>query len=216
MINYNGFKKVGDELPDPDKLCWLITSDGIQLGCRHVEQENWCWAECNGVMYEKNGEIVGECEMEDLDVKFWKYVTKPPEMAKYNVGDDVFFKMADKLKLDEITSVQHNGSKFIYKTQSGLHITDAQIINTQEKYLEKLTPKLPVHPGETIAARIKYGGWGIPSLCDYLGIRIDTLFAICVGHKKLTPELAKKFEKIGLSAEFLMNLQKECDKSQDS
>lgn len=74
---------VGDRLPEPDKSVWLynIDRDWVWLGCRAYPggfQEPWCWAESNGVLYIKDGEIIIEAELEDLDVTHWMPLPEPP------------------------------------------------------------------------------------------------------------------------------------------
>ena len=73
---------VEDELPDHLETVWISNGRGwTTLGCRAVYdyEGNWCWAESNGVIYESEGKIVAECESEDLDVRFWQKLPKPPE-----------------------------------------------------------------------------------------------------------------------------------------
>ena len=70
---------VEDKLPKPLQTVWLSNGKGwVSLGCLVEGDCGWHWAESNGVTYLENGEIVSECESEDLDVKFWIALPKPP------------------------------------------------------------------------------------------------------------------------------------------
>ena len=69
---------VTDALPKPLQTVWLTNGEGwIALGCRVVTEDGWHWSQSNGVIYIENGEIVSECESEDLDVKYWHELPKP-------------------------------------------------------------------------------------------------------------------------------------------
>jgi|SRR5690554_2070720 len=75
----SGWVAVTDALPKPLQTVWLINGKGwVCLGCLVESDEGWHWAESNGVIYIENGEIVSECESEDLDVNFWHELPKPP------------------------------------------------------------------------------------------------------------------------------------------
>lgn len=70
---------VDDSLPKPLQTVWLTNGKGWTcLGCLVETNEGWHWAESNGVIYQENGEIVSECESNDLDVAFWHEIPKPP------------------------------------------------------------------------------------------------------------------------------------------
>jgi hypothetical protein len=66
----------------PDELETVFISNGkgwTSIGCRVYDREcGWHWAESNGVVYEEKGKIVAECESDDLDVKYWHKLPKPP------------------------------------------------------------------------------------------------------------------------------------------
>ena len=66
----------------PDELETVFISNGkgwTSIGCRvYVRDCGWCWAESNGVIYQEKGVIVAECEIDDLDVKYWHKLPKPP------------------------------------------------------------------------------------------------------------------------------------------
>ena len=75
----SGWVSVTDALPKPLQTVWLTNGKGwCCLGCLIEDAEGWHWAESNGVIYIENGEIVSECESEDLDVNFWHELPKPP------------------------------------------------------------------------------------------------------------------------------------------
>src|SRR3989304_1117827 len=69
----------------PDELEPVFISNGkgwTSIGClvydRDDREARWHWAESNGVIYEEKGKIVAECESDDLDVKYWHKLPKPP------------------------------------------------------------------------------------------------------------------------------------------
>ena len=66
----------------PDELETVFISNGkgwTSIGCLFYEQDcGWHWAEINGVIYEEKGLIVAECESDDLDVRYWRKLPKPP------------------------------------------------------------------------------------------------------------------------------------------
>lgn len=75
----SGWVAVTDALPKPLQTVWLTNGKGwVCLGCLVESDGGWHWAESNGVIYIENGEIVSECESEDLDVNFWHELPKPP------------------------------------------------------------------------------------------------------------------------------------------
>jgi len=77
--NVSGWVAVTDALPKPFQTVWLANGKGwCCLGCLVEDVEGWHWAASNGVIYIENGEIVSECESEDLDVNFWHELPKPP------------------------------------------------------------------------------------------------------------------------------------------
>lgn len=66
-------------LPEHLKTVWITNGKGwVALGCVVKSDEGYHWAESNGVIYAENGEIVSECESEDLDVAFWHPLPKLP------------------------------------------------------------------------------------------------------------------------------------------
>ncbi len=78
-IEESGWVAVTDALPKPLQTVWLTNGKGwVSLGCRAESDGGWHWAESNGVIYIENGEIVAECESDDLDVIFWHELPKIP------------------------------------------------------------------------------------------------------------------------------------------
>lgn len=75
----SGWVAVTDALPKPLQTVWLTNGKGwCCSGCLVESDGGWHWAESNGVIYIENGEIVSECESEDLDVNYWHELPKPP------------------------------------------------------------------------------------------------------------------------------------------
>jgi len=75
----SGWVAVTDALPKPLQTVWLTNAKGwVCLGCLVESDGGWHCPESNGVIYIENGEIVSECESEDLDVNFWHELPKPP------------------------------------------------------------------------------------------------------------------------------------------
>jgi hypothetical protein len=73
----SGWVDVKHALPKALETVWLTNGKGwCCLGCLIEDAEGCHWGESNGVIYIENGEIVSECESEDLDVKFWHKVPK--------------------------------------------------------------------------------------------------------------------------------------------
>jgi hypothetical protein len=77
LANNNRWISVTEKLPEPLQTVWLTDGKGwVALGCLVEDAEGWHWAESNGVIYAENGEIVSECESEDLDVHYWHELPK--------------------------------------------------------------------------------------------------------------------------------------------
>lgn len=75
----SGWIAVTETLPKPLQTVWLTNGKGwVSLGCLVESDGGWHWAQSNGIIYIENGEIVSECESEDLDVNFWHELPKPP------------------------------------------------------------------------------------------------------------------------------------------
>lgn len=76
----DGWIAVADKLPKPQLTVWLSNGKGwVTLGCLVETRDGWHWAEGNGVVYEQDGEIISECESEDLDVAYWHTLPSPPK-----------------------------------------------------------------------------------------------------------------------------------------
>lgn len=75
----DGWIDVNDHLPDELETVWITNGKGwTTLGCwSYFDENEWCWAETNGTIYQDEDEIVAECEADDLDVKFWHRLPKP-------------------------------------------------------------------------------------------------------------------------------------------
>jgi hypothetical protein len=77
----DGWLPVTECLPDDLETVWVSNGKGwVGLGCRIETNEGWHWAESNGVIYAENGQIVSECESEDLDVQLWHKLPKVPTL----------------------------------------------------------------------------------------------------------------------------------------
>lgn len=80
----NHWISVDDGLPQELETVWISNGKGFTaLGCLAYD-EGWHWAKSNGVIYEENGQIVSECESDDLDVKFWARLPKAPQCYEEN------------------------------------------------------------------------------------------------------------------------------------
>ncbi|HEX4888567.1 MAG TPA: DUF551 domain-containing protein [Luteibaculaceae bacterium] len=68
---------VNEKLPEVLETVWLTNGENwAALGCLVYTGEGFFWAESNGVIYVENGQIVSECEIDDLDVKYWQPLPK--------------------------------------------------------------------------------------------------------------------------------------------
>lgn len=80
MSKKNEWVSTLDKLPKPLQTVWISNGNGwCRLGCLVESDGGFHWAESNGVIYVENGEIVSECESDDLDVLFWHELPKPPK-----------------------------------------------------------------------------------------------------------------------------------------
>jgi hypothetical protein len=71
--------KVEDRLPKDLETVWISNGKGwTTLGCRVYSDGDWSWAATNGVIYQEQGVIVAESEIDDLDVQFWMPLPTPP------------------------------------------------------------------------------------------------------------------------------------------
>jgi hypothetical protein len=65
---------VKDRLPGEGQMVWGINPEQgtAVLVCRIIDVvDGWCWAMSNGTTYIEDGEIVAECEAEELDITHW-------------------------------------------------------------------------------------------------------------------------------------------------
>ncbi len=75
----SGWVNAADKLPDALQTVWLTNGKGwVCLGCLIEDLQGWHWAESNGVIYAENGNIVSECNSDDLDVVYWHELPKLP------------------------------------------------------------------------------------------------------------------------------------------
>jgi len=80
----NKWINVKDELPPINTLVWISDGEYINLGERWQYKDKWLWYAATEAPYtlkiKKTGEIriCAECDMDDVDVKFWQYLPKPP------------------------------------------------------------------------------------------------------------------------------------------
>lgn len=77
MKKKNGWISIKDAFPKPLQTVWISNGNGwTTLGCLVEDGDGWHWAKTNGFIYEQDGEIVSECESDDLDVHFWHELPK--------------------------------------------------------------------------------------------------------------------------------------------
>ncbi len=72
---------VNEKLPEENETVWAINKEKgwVMLGCL-VYEDGWLWADSNGLIYAKNGNIVAECECDDdYDVTHWQPLPKLPK-----------------------------------------------------------------------------------------------------------------------------------------
>ena len=66
-----------NKIPEPLQTVWISNGRGwTTLGCLVDMDGGYHWAQTNGIIYEHNGQIVSECESDDLDVNFWHELPK--------------------------------------------------------------------------------------------------------------------------------------------
>jgi hypothetical protein len=69
-----------DDMPEIDETVWITNGCGwTALGCLVECEGGYCWAVTNGIIYEDDGKIVSECELDDdYDVVYWHRLPSPP------------------------------------------------------------------------------------------------------------------------------------------
>jgi hypothetical protein len=66
-----------ERLPDENELVLISNGRGwTSLGCRVWISESWYWSASVSGIYQEGINIVAECEIDDLDVKFWHELPK--------------------------------------------------------------------------------------------------------------------------------------------
>jgi hypothetical protein len=70
-----------DDMPEIDETVWITNGCGwTALGCLVECEGGYCWAVTNGIIYEDDGKIVSECELDDdYDVVYWHRLPSPPK-----------------------------------------------------------------------------------------------------------------------------------------
>jgi hypothetical protein len=64
-----------EALPEPLETVWISNGKGwTNLGCLIIIENEYFWGNNTGMVYQDNNKIVAECEIDDLDVKFWHKV----------------------------------------------------------------------------------------------------------------------------------------------
>lgn len=75
----NGWIDAAIELPRLNETVWITDGkEWVAIGCLVECEGVYQWAESNGFIYAEDGEIEAECEIEDLDVKYWHRLPKLP------------------------------------------------------------------------------------------------------------------------------------------
>ena len=70
-----------EDMPEVDETVWITNGCGwTALGCLVECEGGYCWAVTNGIIYEEDGKIVSECELDDdYDVVYWQKLPNPPK-----------------------------------------------------------------------------------------------------------------------------------------
>jgi hypothetical protein len=69
----HGWIDVNDQLPEEKETVFISDGKGwTSVGCLvYIENNGWFWAEHNGIIYQDGDKIVAECELDDLEVRYW-------------------------------------------------------------------------------------------------------------------------------------------------
>ena len=72
-----------DDMPEVDETVWITNGCGwTALGCLVQCEGGYCWAVTNGIIYEEDGKIVSECELDDdYDVVYWHRLPRSPKQS---------------------------------------------------------------------------------------------------------------------------------------
>jgi len=72
-----------DDMPEVDEAVWITNGYGwTALGCLVECEGGYCWAVTNGIIYEEDGKIVSECELDDdYDVVYWHRLPRSPKQS---------------------------------------------------------------------------------------------------------------------------------------
>ena len=59
-------------MPQEEKTLFISNGRGwTSIGCLVYLNDSWYWGEMSAGIYQENDEIIAECELDDLDVRFW-------------------------------------------------------------------------------------------------------------------------------------------------
>jgi len=77
----SGWVLCDDDMPELNEAVWISNGCGwTALGCLVECEGGYCWAVTNGIIYEEDGKIVSECELDDdYDVVYWHRLPTPPK-----------------------------------------------------------------------------------------------------------------------------------------
>lgn len=85
----NGWVSVKDRLPENLKTVWISDGKGdTTLGCVWITEEGYLWAKSDGIIYEEGGQIMSECELDEIEVAWWHDIPSPPNTNKPTTQKD--------------------------------------------------------------------------------------------------------------------------------
>jgi hypothetical protein len=58
-------------MPPEEATVWLTDGTHAWLGCRVWTEGQWWWATLAGQVYAQDGQIIAECEIEDIEPTHW-------------------------------------------------------------------------------------------------------------------------------------------------
>lgn len=86
----DGWISVEDDLPEELETVFISNGKGwTSIGCLGYMDGHWLWAESNGLIYQEDNEIISECEIDDIDVKYWHRFPKAIVKQTKKVSVDV-------------------------------------------------------------------------------------------------------------------------------